>query len=103
MKDIFPVWSLVFSLIESMIIVIVALILAYDFYLAKDGILRVLMIWLFLSLAFVYLFGIVIIAGQSHGYWQYLSLGDFRWITALPLTVVMIRFLYYRFFEMRKK
>lgn len=93
------IWYL--SVVCSVVIVCVSVFLALDFYHTQNGILRKLMIALFLSIAFIFLVGLVIMFGQLAGYWMTTNLQDVRYITATPLAATMLRFLYYRFYEMR--
>lgn len=96
-------WEFVLSLGISFIIVFVSAVLLSDFYYAKNGILRKLMIALFICVIFVYSSGMMIMIMQYEGFWLHLTLERFRWLTALPLACVMLRFLYYRMYEMRNK
>lgn len=96
-------WDDFLSLVESIVIVFVSVVLALEFYDSKDGILRKLMIALFCSLGFIYSVGAIVIVMQATGYWGSVTLANIRWITAIPITAVMLRFIKYMLYEMNKK
>lgn len=86
--------ELFFSELQFMIIFIIATLVSYEFYLSKDGILRKIMIWFFISEAFVYL-------GSGVYYWAHevgftnMGLPLFRTLILLPKTALMLRLLHY--------
>lgn len=82
--------ELVLSEVMTVIIVLIGFIIARDFYISRNGILRKILIWYFIVEVFVYSLAFI--------YWLdvlAISVGLFRLIVLVPKFIIKLRLLWY--------
>lgn len=86
--------ELVLSEVMTVIIVLIGFIIARDFYISRNGILRKILIWYFIVEVFIYALAFLYWANDLA-----LSVGVFRLIVLTPKFIIKVRLLYYLKFK----